>query len=279
MVWERRQILIWGKTPPELSRSHKETVCTGGVFRDSKHFVRLYPIPLRYLEDDQVFSKYQWIDAYVQKSIKDPRRESFNIRCEDIKVGESIPTNKGDWSRRAEWITEPEGHVFRSVEALQAAHRSAGTSIGLVKPFTIADCRAEAYTTEEQRAFSVKYQGIVAQREITFSPATVRATRPLPPPAFRFKLKFRCDDPACEQDHVFSIFDWEVDALYNRLREDGDNPDQARSKVIAKLRDDVCGAAKDTYLFLGNLAAHPAYFHDCGTVVSEKSGRPTTRAV
>src|SRR5690349_10297784 len=59
-AWERRRILIWGKTRPELSRNYRETVCTGGVFEDSGRLVRLYPIPLRYLDDEKYFKKYQW---------------------------------------------------------------------------------------------------------------------------------------------------------------------------------------------------------------------------
>ena len=71
-TWERRRILIWGKTRPELSRSHKETVCTGGVFADTKEFVRVYPIPLRFLDETKVFKKYQWIEAPVRKATKAP---------------------------------------------------------------------------------------------------------------------------------------------------------------------------------------------------------------
>ena len=79
-LWERKKILIWGKTRPELSKTHKETVCTGGVFEDTKKFVRLYPIPLRYLDDERYFKKYQWIEADVRKAMRDARTESYNIR-------------------------------------------------------------------------------------------------------------------------------------------------------------------------------------------------------
>jgi hypothetical protein len=154
-TWERKRILIWGKTRPELSRSHKETVCTGGVFEDTKRFVRLYPIPLRYLDDEKVFKKYQWIEAFVRKAIKDTRPESYNIRCDGITVGEFIPSEKGDWSRRAEWIIQP-GHIFRSVESLQDAREREGTSIGMVKPLSVTDYRVEAYSEEERQGFWAK---------------------------------------------------------------------------------------------------------------------------
>src|SRR5262249_55741035 len=153
------------KTRPELSRANKETVCTGGVFADSRDFVRLYPIPLRYLDDERTFKKYQWIEARVRKAIRDPRPESYNIRCDDIRVGETIPTVKGDWGRRAEWIVEPPGHVFRSVEALQAAREARGTSIGMIQPHEVKGFLVEPYTQEEKRFFWSKYRAIQGQQD------------------------------------------------------------------------------------------------------------------
>jgi hypothetical protein len=67
--WQRRKILVWGKTRPEVSRHYRETVCTGGIFEDTCRLVRLYPIPLRYLDDKRYFQKYQWITADVQRAV------------------------------------------------------------------------------------------------------------------------------------------------------------------------------------------------------------------
>lgn len=136
--WERKKILIWGKTRPELSKNHKETVCTGGVFEDTKKFVRLYPIPLRFLDDETYFKKYQWIVADVRKALRDARPESYNIRPDSIELGDTIPTESGDWSRRAEWIIQPD-HIFESVTALQEAREKTGTTIGMVKPHEVLD--------------------------------------------------------------------------------------------------------------------------------------------
>jgi hypothetical protein len=109
--WERRKILIWGKTRPELSTKYRETVCTGGVFADTKRLVRLYPIPLRYMDDEKIFKKYQWIKAYVTKSTSDPRPESYKIRADDIQVFDTIPTKSGNWNARAEWVNAAGKHI------------------------------------------------------------------------------------------------------------------------------------------------------------------------
>ncbi len=254
-LWERKKILIWGKTRPELSKTHKETVCTGGVFEDTKKFVRLYPIPLRYLDDERYFKKYQWIEADVRKAMRDARTESYNIRPDSIKVGETIPTANGDWSQRAEWIIQPD-HIFSSVKALQEARENNGTTIGMVKPHEVIDFYAEPYPDDEKRQFWSKYKAILAQQELQFEPEEETPVKPISPPDFRFKIKFRSDD----KEHEFSVFDWEVDALYFRCTQNGDTPERSCDKVIAKLRDEVCAPSKDTYFFLGNIASHPHIF-------------------
>jgi hypothetical protein len=238
-------------------------VCTGGVFEDTKRFVRLYPIPLRYLQDERVFEKYQWIEAHVRKSTRDPRPESYNIRCEGITVGETIPSGKADWSQRAQWVLRPD-HIFRSVEALQAARDRDGTSIGVVKPKAVTGYRVEAYSEEERRGFWARYRSILAHQELRFRPEEEWTVRPLPAPEVRFQLLFRCDDPTCTLDHISSVCDWEVDTLYNSLRRRGNTAEQACQQVIARLRDDVCSEGRDTYFFLGNMAAYPRRFSIVG---------------
>jgi hypothetical protein len=270
-MWARKRILIWGKTRPELSRAYHETVCTGGILEDTRRLVRLYPIPLRYLEDDKVFRKYQWIEAHVMKSTRDVRPESYKIRLDTIVPGEHIPPESGNWGRRAEWVMAP-GNVFASVEALQAARAADGTSIGLVKPKECMGFYAEAFPQAEKDEFWRKYRSIQRQPDLPFEPDSDEEVRPLPPPDFRFKIQFRCDDSACSKVHDFTAFDWEVDALYNSCRNRGDSPEAARDKVIAKLRDEACGPTKDTHFFLGNIATHPHIFTIVGLWYPKNQG-------
>jgi hypothetical protein len=88
--FEKRRILIWGKTAPELSAKYYETVCTGGVTDDGEP-IRLYPIPLRYLSEGSQFKKYQWITVGVKQSDSDPRPESYKVAYDSLEIGESIP--------------------------------------------------------------------------------------------------------------------------------------------------------------------------------------------
>ncbi len=261
--WERRRILIWGKTRPDLSKTYREIVCTGGIFEDTKRMVRLYPIPLRYMEDKRVFKKYQWIEAFVTKSSRDPRPESYKIRFDDIKVGETLPVKDGNWDTRAEWVLQPH-NVFQSVEAIQMQQRSECTSLGLIKPAMVSDVRAERVGQREREKFWQHYEDTIKQMELPLDPDSGREIKPLRPPDYRFKVQFRCEDKRCLQDHSFSVLDWEVDALYFNLRQRGDSHEIASRKVVEKIRDKICAIDKDLYFYLGNISTHPNVF----TIVS-----------
>jgi hypothetical protein len=272
--WERRRILIWGKTRPELSMSYKETVCTGGVFEDTKRLVRLYPIPLRYLDDERYFKKYQWIEAYVTKSTRDSRRESYKIRADEIEVFETIPPKNGDWDARAEWVFQPE-NVYESVEAIQDAQKRDNTSLGIIKPGSINDFQAELASEKDRAEFWQRYESVLQQMDLPFDVDPRPGVRPLSPPDYRFKIVFRCDDSRCTKDHEFSVLDWEIDALYFNLKKKGDTPHIASQKVITKLRDDVCSPAKDIHFFLGTMSNHPHVFSIVGLWYPKK--KPETR--
>lgn len=257
--WERRRILIWGKTRPELSKTYREIVCTGGVFADTKRLVRLYPIPLRYMDDEQVFRKYQWVEAYVTKSTSDPRPESYKIRADGITTLETIVTKSGNWDARAEWIMQPE-NIFQSVEALQERQSIDHTSLGLVKPELVTGITVESVSREEHLGFWKKYQDSLRQMDLPLDINDKRDVKPLRPAEVRFKIQFRCADERCQRGHSFSVLDWELDALYFGARQRGDSPEVATDKVIDKLRNEVCSDDKDLHFFLGNISNHPQIF-------------------
>lgn len=257
--WERRKILIWGKTRPELSKTYREIVCTGGVFEHTRRLVRLYPIPQRYMNDEELFAKYQWVEADVMPSPRDYRPESFKVREGSIRVLEKVPPGRGNWDERAEWIMQPE-NVFQSVEALQERQREDRTSLGLVQPSEIIDILAVRVSGDEKRLFWERYKQAVAQLELPLDEVTGREIKPLRPPDYRFKIRFRCDDERCQGEHEFSVLDWEIDALYFYGLQRYASPVTAKEKVLGKLRNQVCAPDKDLFFFLGNIFSQPHVF-------------------
>src|SRR5258708_3148291 len=154
--WQRRKILIWGKTRPEVSTKYRETVCTGGVWAENGRLVRIYPVPLRYMDDENIFKKYKWIEADVTKSTSDPRPESYKIRYDTVKTGDLILPGKGNWDERAKWIIRDE-NIAPSVEALKASQELDGTSLRLVKPLEVIKVFAEPIAQFDRERFWDRY--------------------------------------------------------------------------------------------------------------------------
>jgi hypothetical protein len=57
-----------------------------------------------------------------------------------------------------------------------------------------------------------------------------------------------------------SILDWEIGQLYRRVKNRSDWKEIIRKKIL----DELCGKTRETYLFLGNMAAHQHTFCICG---------------
>jgi hypothetical protein len=258
-MYERKRILIWGKTRPELSRTYKETVCTGGILADTKRLIRLYPIPLRFLNDQQVFKKYQWIEADVRRTSGDSRPESYHIKYDTITVGEFMPTGDEYWTERADWIMAP-GNVYPSLDRLLEANASQSTSLGLVRPDSILRVHAERFPDNEKAGFWDKYKQIERVRDLPFEPEAEAKIQPIRHPDFRFKVRFCSGD----RESDLTVFDWEIDALYFNQIRTGRSQQQARDAVIDKIQNQVCHSTRDTHFFLGNTRAHPQSFSIVG---------------
>ena len=82
------------------STTYKDIVCTAGVRLDGENpqWVRLYPIPFRYLDSEQQFKKYDVIELEVRRRHKDSRLESYSPDWSSVrKVDHFDP-----WARRVD---------------------------------------------------------------------------------------------------------------------------------------------------------------------------------
>jgi hypothetical protein len=55
--WSTKRLLIVVKTYPVPAHKGVEVSCTAGVTREGD-WIRLYPVPFRFLQQDQQFSRY-----------------------------------------------------------------------------------------------------------------------------------------------------------------------------------------------------------------------------
>lgn len=243
---KRLKVLITVKTYPIPSKAYDELVCTAGVTEEGE-FVRLYPINYRELPHGQKYEKYQWIEVEAEKHARDPRKESWRPEVKTMTLGAVIPTKRGDWSDRAQYVMV---HKARSMEELAELQEKDRTSLGILKPKVIEDLKISPDAPEWPPKFleAMKQMRIFDDRKKTKEPP-----RKVP---FKFHYVFKCDDSRCK-GHRQMIEDWEVGALYWNLIDGGVQPEQAALKVKEKFLNQLCGPGKDTHFFVGTIAQHP----------------------
>lgn len=253
--YEQARILIWGKTYPELSTRHIETVCTAGVFDDGRP-VRIYPIDYRYLDGQAKFKKYQWIDARVARNPADARPESYKIDARSITPGNRIPSTSDEWGARAAVVFSDPSWQFDSAEDLFAAQIATGRSLGVVVPRSIEAIEIHHRPEEEARDFADKLERLRARADqdraqlTFFEEMTPPEVRHLDFVADRIRVLWHCYGAQCN-GHRTQILDWEAVELHRR---------EGEAKALAKVQEILDLETYAVKFFLGNIHRHPRAF-------------------
>jgi hypothetical protein len=255
--WIANRILITVRTYPVPARKGIEVSCTGGITDDGK-WIRLFPVPYRFLEEDRRFTKYQWISVSVTKARNDIRPESFTPNLDTLAIGERLST-AGNWRARRDIIRPLMRPSLCTIQCEHNANRS--PTLGIFKPAQITRLMIENagqanWTTEQLNTLRQipMFQSVPAQ-ELEKIP-------------FDFKYKFRCSDVSCS-GHSLTCFDWEMGQAYRSWRRRyGNNWEQPfrrrfESEMINK---------NDTHLFVGNLHQFPASWIVVGLFYPPKLG-------
>src|SRR5436305_10351583 len=100
--WAEKRVLITVRTYPVPAQKGIEVSCTGGITDDGK-WIRLFPVPYRFLADDKRFTKYQWITVSATKPTTDTRPESFTPNLDTLKIGDRLST-ADNWRTRREIV-------------------------------------------------------------------------------------------------------------------------------------------------------------------------------
>jgi len=236
----KQNILIIVKTYPEISKKYTETVCTGGILAESKQLIRLYPVRYRYLNGDAKFSKYQWIEADITKSINDNRPESYNLFENSLELKDIIGPGK-DWHEREEWVLNSQ-NIYKSLEELIKAQSTNNTSLGIIRPKEIIGFSIENKSQVDIRDAELKKNGIIKQLDMFESRKDLEII------PIRFILKFICEDSKC-RGHNLGILDWEISQLYRKIK----NFDNWKIKLEDKVMQ-ICSEKNEVFLILGNMA-------------------------
>jgi len=242
---ERQRILITVKTYPTLSRKYGETVCTAGI-REDGTWVRLYPVPFRRLDEQQQYSKYDWLECELTRNTTDPRPETFRpMNPEQLVPVDHIGT-EGNWEQRRSLLIET-AKVYNRLDDLITEAKANETSLAIFKPSKVLSFTWE----EEDREWDDKklrqMRESYSQFEL-FEDNTWRKTfQVIPKMPFSFSYKF---EDASGRLSELQVLDWEAGALYwNCLR--GSNYDEQRAleKVRQKYFNEF--TRRDLHFFLG----------------------------
>ncbi len=246
------RVLITVKTYPLPSRSYTELVCTAGLLNGEK-WIRMYPIPFRFLQDQNQYPKYSWAELDLVRNTKDFRPESYRLKNESIKVLDTIGTANA-WDARKSYVLK---ETFTSMEELiKLAKSSAKKSLATVKPREIVKFEIK----DDEREWRKDWLEQIKQMDM-FEPANSsgqrKVVRKLP---YKFYYHFLTDDNKLRK---LMIEDWEIGALFWHCLSQTDGDEEMAKQMVQKKYFDQFVNEKDLHLFVGttflnhNIAPNP----------------------
>jgi hypothetical protein len=241
----RERILITVKTYPTLSRKYGETVCTAGVRPDGS-WVRIYPVPFRRLEDEEQYSKFDWVEAELVRNHSDTRPETFRPTNYEHLVAVAKMTTADNWRERRRLLLET-AEVFTRMDVLMEDAKANRRSLAVFKPTSI---RGFIWEDEERQWDADKVAQMREQsRQIEiFADDRWRETFQLIP-KLPYSFSYQLQD-AVGRKSTLQILDWECGQLYwNCWRRNGEDEADALEKVKAKYLGEF--GDRDIHLLLG----------------------------
>ena len=229
--WQEKTALIIGRASPEPSKTHVETVCTGGI-TEAGEVLRLYPIPLRYLEKEKRYKLWTWARFDVQKNPSDKRKESYRVRDNSIRVLAEI-------ENPAEKFSMLEKAIFKDREALDAQYHTDWTSIGVIE-IEFLDFYVETRDKDWERDKPYIKQFLLYTER-----------KPLEQLPFEMRLKFRCkNNPSCKT-HDSSLIGWQYMEAFRKFRQKYGSGDGGFLALDQKLRSFFNDPNKRAFVLMG----------------------------
>lgn len=244
------RILILCKTYPSPSAKHAETSCVAGMDQDG-NLIRLYPVPFRLITEDQQFSKWQWIEALIERNPADHRPESHKISVDSIQVGQRMPS--GNWNQRRSWLDKLT--VYESFDALEKARIDHNVTLGLIKPQKITALHIRKSASESWTPEEIEKLEAMQRQPSLFDEQEAASIKRLEKVPFHFHYTYECMVDGNAKKHTHKIVDWEASQLFrNVYRKHGAAGWEApfRHKLETEL------PAKDLMLLMGTIHRFPA---------------------
>ncbi len=239
LSWVEKSVLIIGRASPEPSKKHIETVCTGGITEDGQ-LLRLYPIPLRYLEENEKYKLWTWAKFDVRKNPEDKRKESYRVRDGSIEVLSEIESSSERFSLLQKAFVQDR-------ETLGVMYKQDWTSMGIV-PIEMVE-----FKTRIQRKDWEKDKPYVKQ----FNMYTER--KPLEQLPIEMQLKYRCkNNPNCKT-HISTLIGWEYMEAFRNFRTRYGTGLEAFGRIKDEVAKRFSDPSRDAYALVGTHFKYPSW--------------------
>lgn len=229
------------KTYPVPAWNGVEVSCTAAITEGGR-WLRLFPVPFRYLDENKRFPKYQWIRLRLRRS-NDFREESHNIDPDSIElIGDGPMPTDNKWEHRRKLIGPLRS---RSMCALQAEQQeTGGPTLGIFKPREITRLVIEPGSAE----WTAEEQARLDQKDLFHKPPAGKLEK-IP---FKFSYEYICDHDGCT-GHAMMCSDWEMAQAYRswskKYGKDWEGPFREKFETVMRERD--------THFYVGTVHQHP----------------------
>lgn len=242
---ETVRVLITVKASPQPSAKYGDTVCVAGIRVDGgrAEWIRLYPLPFRWMGVEHQFKKYDLIDVEVRRETKDTRPESYRPDIDTITVIDHLD----NWKDRQPLMVRVPRSSTCDLSAA-ASDRHDAPSLGMVTVKSLERVRVEPFPgwSDAQKA-RIAAAANLAPLEL-FGDAA-KTPPELKAPRFTVRYEYHCTADDCP-GHTGQMLDWELTALQGRLHRQPD--DAVRAAIEQRFHEQMFAPGKQTSFFMGN---------------------------
>jgi len=242
MPSETKKALIVVRTYPTPAKKGIEVSCTAAITHDGK-WLRLFPVPYRFLDHDKRFRKYQWIEVGVEKA-SDARPESYKLVPDSIQIkSDPLPTADA-WKLRRQIVLPLKRHCLCCIK--KELDDNGSPTLGVFRPKEIKRLVIQA----DDDTWSEEQLQLLRQQNLFGSGPQVELEK-VP---FKFSYEFTCEHSSCN-GHTLSCTDWEMGESWRRWRQQyGEAGWESRFR---EKYERTMIHERDTYFYVGTVHQHP----------------------
>jgi hypothetical protein len=240
---QTKKALIVVRTYPTPAKQGVEVSCTAAITDDGE-WLRLFPVPYRFLTPDKRFRKYQWIEVSVSKPSKDTRRESYKIENDSIAItSEPLSTDQG-WKARKDIVFPLKSHCLCCLK--QARNANGFPTLGLFRPRVIESLAIEP---EDNPTWTDAELELLKQGTL-FGQGPKAELEKVP---YRFRYAFRCEHDECP-GHNLICTDWELGESWRDWK---DRYGEKWQEKFKQRYEQEMIEKNDTHFYVGTLHRNP----------------------